>query len=128
MTLFTKPDCQKCDYIKEHVNLKELGVKVELLTPQNVDALAHLAWHEIVGTAETSLPILVLNDNTAITGAIKIKNYLLGICPYCLGDGCFAEHDLPQNHDHETGECISCPIQVPCEKCQATGRIHKEEK
>jgi hypothetical protein len=77
MTLFTKPDCKKCDYIKEAVDLREYGVNVEVLTPQNVESLAHLAWHELVATAETSLPILVLDDSSTITGAINIKNYLL---------------------------------------------------
>ena len=77
MTLFTKPDCKKCDYIKEAVDLKSKGVSIEELTPQNVESLAHLAWHELVSVAETSLPILVLDDCTSITGAINIKNYLL---------------------------------------------------
>jgi len=77
MTLFTKPNCKKCEYIKESVDLKNKGVNIEVLSPHNVDSLAHLAWHELVSTAETSLPILVLDDCTAITGAINIKNYLL---------------------------------------------------
>lgn len=76
MTLFTKPNCKKCDYIKETVDLKEKGVNIEELTPQNIDSLAHLAWHELVSMAETSLPILVLDDSSSITGAINIKNYL----------------------------------------------------
>ena len=77
MTLFTKPNCKKCDYIKEAVDLNEKGVNIEELSPSNVDSLAHLAWHELVQTAETSLPILVLDDCSSITGAINIKNYLL---------------------------------------------------
>ena len=77
MTLFTKPKCKKCDYIKECVDLKSLGVKIEELTPNNPSSLAHLAWHELVSTSEVSLPILVLDDSSAITGAINIKNYLL---------------------------------------------------
>ncbi len=77
MTLFTKPDCKKCDYIKEAVDLKEVGVNIEELSPNNVESLAHLAWHELVATAEVSLPILVLDDCTSITGAINIKNYLI---------------------------------------------------
>lgn len=76
MTLFTKPDCKKCDYIKDAVNLELLGVNVEELTVDNIDALAHLAWHELVSKAETSLPILVLDDSSHITGAINIKNFL----------------------------------------------------
>lgn len=77
MTLFTKEGCEKCDFVKKGLDLKKLGVKVEVLGPDNPDSLAHLAWHELVGVAQTQLPILVLDDSTALTGAIRIKNYLL---------------------------------------------------
>lgn len=76
MTLFTKEGCEKCEYVKKHVDLKRLGVKVEVLSPDNPESLAHLAWHELVNLAETQLPILVLDDNSTLTGAIRIKNYL----------------------------------------------------
>lgn len=79
MTLFTKADCGKCDYVKKHVNLGRLGVNVEVLGPDNADALAHLAWHGLVDVAERALPILVLDDESHITGAIPIKNYLCGL-------------------------------------------------
>ncbi|MDW7710426.1 MAG: hypothetical protein SCH98_08120 [Deferrisomatales bacterium] len=79
MTLFTKEDCGKCDYVKQHVDLPGLGVAVEVLGPDNADALAHLAWHGLVSVAERALPILVLDDMTHITGAIPIKNYLCGL-------------------------------------------------
>jgi hypothetical protein len=59
------------------VDLEALGVKVEEITPYNVDALANLAYYELVSLAETTLPILVLDDCSTMTGAIKIKNYLL---------------------------------------------------
>ena len=76
MTLFTKEGCEKCDYVKKSVDLKKLGVRVEILGPDNPDSLAHLAWHGLVRIAETQLPILVLDDSSALTGAIRIKNYL----------------------------------------------------
>lgn len=76
MTLFTKPGCGKCHYITEKFDLRALGVAEENLAPDNPDALAHLAWHELVEEAERSLPILVLDDSSHITGAIKIKSYL----------------------------------------------------
>lgn len=79
MTLFTKAGCDKCDFVKKSVDLKKLGVKVEILSPDNPDSLAHLAWHELVSIAQTQLPILVLDDSTAMTGAIRIKNYLLDV-------------------------------------------------
>ncbi len=77
MTLFTKTGCEKCEYVKKNVDLKKLGIQEEVLSPDNPDSLAHLAWHELVAVAETQLPILVLDDSSSITGAIKIKNYLV---------------------------------------------------
>jgi glutaredoxin 2 len=76
LTLFTKAGCEKCNYVKMRVDLKRLGVREEVLGPDNPDSLAHLAWHELVALAETQLPILVLDDSSSITGAVRIKNYL----------------------------------------------------
>lgn len=76
MTLFTKSGCEKCEYVKKSVDLKKLGIREEVLSPDNPDSLAHLAWHEMVAVAETQLPILILDDSSSITGAIRIKNYL----------------------------------------------------
>ena len=76
MTLFTKADCQKCHYIKNHFNLPSLGIQEEMLGDDNADALAHLAWHELVEVAQKELPILILDDSTAVVGAIPIKKYL----------------------------------------------------
>lgn len=77
MTLFTKNDCGKCEFVKKHIDLPRLGVRVEVLGPDNADALAHLAWHGLVQVAEKSLPILVLDDSSYVTGAIQVKNRLL---------------------------------------------------
>lgn len=85
MTLFTKEGCEKCEYVKKSVDLKKLGVQVEILSPDNPESLAHLAWHGLVRTAETQLPILVLDDSSSMTGAIRIKNYLAGIGPKSPG-------------------------------------------
>ena len=76
MTLFTKPNCDKCTYVKSKFDMDALGVQIEDLNEENAEALAHLAWHELVEVAEKELPILVLDDSTHITGAIKIKSYL----------------------------------------------------
>ena len=76
MTLFTKVGCEKCHYITDRFDLLALGIAQETLGPDNPDALAHLAWHELVEVAERELPILVLDDSSHITGAIKIKSYL----------------------------------------------------
>ncbi|MBW2019569.1 MAG: hypothetical protein JRI58_07165 [Deltaproteobacteria bacterium] len=79
MTLFTKSLCSACQEIKKGFDLKALGVAIEELGPDNPGALAHLAWHELVETAEKNLPILVLNDSSAITDTGKIKKYLAKI-------------------------------------------------
>jgi glutaredoxin 2 len=76
MTLFTKADCQKCHYIKDHFNLSSLGIQEEVLGEDNAEALAHLAWHELIDTAQKELPILILDDSTVVIGAIPIKKYL----------------------------------------------------
>lgn len=76
MTLFTKDNCDKCEFVKKQFDLEEMGVKIEVLGPENPDALAHLAWHGLVSVAEKSLPILVLDDNSYIDGAIRIKKHL----------------------------------------------------
>ncbi|MCB2189561.1 MAG: hypothetical protein KQJ78_24350 [Deltaproteobacteria bacterium] len=76
MTLFTKPGCDKCHYITGKFDLASMGVMVESLAEDNPDALAHLAWHELVDVAQRELPILVLDDMSHISGAIKIKSYL----------------------------------------------------
>jgi hypothetical protein len=76
MTLFTKPGCEKCHYITDKFDMSELGIGVDVLGPANPEALAHLAWHELVELAEKELPILVLDDSSHISGAIKIKSHL----------------------------------------------------
>ena len=79
MTLFTKSLCSACQKIKQDFDLKTLGVEVEELGHDNPGALAHLAWHELVETAEKSLPILVLNDSSTISDTGEIKSYLAKI-------------------------------------------------
>jgi hypothetical protein len=74
MTLFTKPGCHKCEVIKSSFDLGELGVQVEKL--DNAAALAHLAWHELVETAQRVLPILVLDDSSHLDGQLRIERYL----------------------------------------------------
>ncbi len=76
MTLFTKSLCSACQEVKGEFDLEALGVQLEELAPDNPEALAHLAWHELVETAEKNLPILVLNDSTAITDIQGIRGCL----------------------------------------------------
>ena len=76
MILFTKPDCEKCHYITDKFDLGALGISQEVLTHEDAEALATLAWYELVEVAEKEMPILVLEDSSHIAGAIKIKSYL----------------------------------------------------
>jgi hypothetical protein len=80
MTLFTKSLCSACQEVKQQFDLETLGIKLEELGPDNPRALAHLAWHELVETVETKgLPILVLDDSSAIADTDEIKAYLAAI-------------------------------------------------
>lgn len=76
MILFTKTACGKCDYVKNHFDLKTMGIQIDELSDSNADALADLAFYELVDTAEKQLPILVTDDEKTITGAIRISQYL----------------------------------------------------
>jgi hypothetical protein len=79
MTLFTKSLCSACQDIKKEFDLDALGISVEEIGPENPDALANLAWYELVEMAEKSLPILVLSDSSAITDSGGIRGYLANI-------------------------------------------------
>ena len=47
-------------------------------------------------------------------------------CKTCNGVGFSTEHNAPETHNPETGECINCPIQVQCEDCCGTGEINHQ--
>jgi hypothetical protein len=79
MTLFTKSLCSACQDIKKEFDLDALGISVEEIGPENPEALANLAWYELVEMAEKSLPILVLSDSSAITDSGGIRGYLANI-------------------------------------------------
>lgn len=77
MTLFTKEDCRKCDNIKKAFDLNRMGIRVEVITPDDPDVLAHLAWHELVDLVDQGvLPILVLDDSSHIKYELPIRRYL----------------------------------------------------
>lgn len=76
MTLFTKENCPKCEYLKGKVDLARLGVRVEVLGPDNPEGLAHLAWHGLVSVAERHLPILVLDDCSYLADVVPILRRL----------------------------------------------------
>ena len=66
MTLFTKDDCVLCAQLKKQFDLSAMDVQVEVLGNNDAGALAHLAWHGLVEKARKGLPILVLDDSSAL--------------------------------------------------------------
>ncbi len=74
--LFTKDGCKKCDWVKGKIDLVSIeGLQVMHLNGENAEALAMLAYFECVALAEKNLPILVLDDEQVIAGAVPIKNH-----------------------------------------------------
>jgi deoxyxylulose-5-phosphate synthase len=67
--LFTKPGCQKCDYIKERL---PTGLKVSFVDTSTAEGLAEAAYYEILGK---HTPILVVDDQVT-EGAINIMTRL----------------------------------------------------
>ncbi|WP_147654323.1 thioredoxin domain-containing protein [Methanomassiliicoccus luminyensis] len=67
--LFTKPGCQKCDYIKERL---PAGLKVATVDTSTAEGLAEAAYYEILGK---HTPILVVDDQV-VEGAINIMTRL----------------------------------------------------
>jgi hypothetical protein len=63
--LFTKPGCQKCDYIKERM---PSGLTVSIVDTSTSQGLAEAAYYELLGK---HTPILVVDDQI-IEGAINI--------------------------------------------------------
>ncbi len=102
MTLFTKLDCRLCEQLKAKFDLAALQVKVEVLDNSDAGALAHLAWHGLVDTARKNLPLLVLDDCSAVADFAAIEQHLCEIAerrgiryqgmtikaPICEGGSC----------------------------------------
>lgn len=65
LILFTKSDCQKCDYIKKR--LPE-DVKIRIVDMTTAEGMAEAAYYEIL---DKNLPILVA-DEKVVEGAINI--------------------------------------------------------
>ena len=76
MTLFTKRNCTLCDQLKEQFDLTAMDVTVEVLDMNSPGALAHLAWHSLVDTARRTLPLLVLDDSSAVSDYSNIEHLL----------------------------------------------------
>lgn len=83
MTLFTKPDCKLCEQLKSRFDLPAMAVAVEVLDTGDAGALAHLAWHGLVEAARKTLPILVLDDSSAVADFSRIEKLLMGKADQC---------------------------------------------
>ncbi len=77
MTLFTKLDCRLCEQLKKKFDLAAMQVNVEILDNNDAGALAHLAWHGLVDSARKTLPLLVLDDCSAVTDYVTIEQHLM---------------------------------------------------
>ena len=77
MTLFTTDDCVLCAQLKTRFDLHAMEVQVEVLGNNDAGALAHLAWHGLVEKARKALPILVLDDSSALDEFGHIESHLL---------------------------------------------------
>jgi deoxyxylulose-5-phosphate synthase len=67
--LFTKPDCQKCDYVKERL---PDGLIISIVDTTTAEGLAEAAYYELLNK---NTPILVVDDEV-FEGAIVIMNKL----------------------------------------------------
>ena len=77
MLLFTKEHCQKCEFLKEKINIEALGIQEIKLTSSDAHALGLAAYFDIVTLMEKpGLPILVTDNNSPISGVVNIKKYL----------------------------------------------------
>jgi glutaredoxin len=67
--LFTKPGCQKCEFVKERI---PSDLNVNIIDTTSAEGLAEAAYFEILNK---NVPILVVDDEI-IEGAIPILNKL----------------------------------------------------
>jgi len=70
--LFTKPGCQKCDWIKERI---PPGLQVNIMDMETAQGMAEAAYYEVLSKYT---PILVV-DEQVYEGAINIMDKLRSI-------------------------------------------------
>lgn len=70
--LFTKPGCQKCDWIKERI---PAGLSVNIINMETAEGMAEAAYYELLSK---HTPILVVDDHV-FEGAIKIMDKLRSV-------------------------------------------------
>ena len=70
ITIFTKPDCPKCETLKGHLS-EDLPINyVDATSP---DGMALASFHEVL---KETFPVMVHDGNTVSGGWIKIKRYI----------------------------------------------------
>jgi deoxyxylulose-5-phosphate synthase len=74
--LFTKPGCQKCDWIKERI---PNGLNVNVINMETAEGMAEAAYYELLSR---HTPILVVDDQV-FEGAINIMDKLKSISGNC---------------------------------------------
>ncbi|NLL94681.1 MAG: hypothetical protein GX224_02845 [Thermoplasmatales archaeon] len=67
--LFTKNDCEKCDYVLERI---PAGLDVKVLNAEG-DGLAEAAYYEIL---ELGFPVLVVDDEIVAEGGAPVVKKL----------------------------------------------------
>lgn len=70
--LFTKPGCQKCDWIKERI---PAGLRVNVINMETAEGMAEAAYYELLSK---HTPILVVDDQV-FEGAIIIMDKLKSV-------------------------------------------------
>ena len=68
--LFTKNNCNKCEYVKERI---PPGIDVDVQNVDAADGLAEGAFYGILGKA---FPVLVVDDEFAAEGSINVLKKL----------------------------------------------------
>ncbi len=76
MILFTSNKCTRCREIHDVFVLDSMRIKEVILTEENAEGLAELAWLGLVEDARKSLPILVDDDGQVYTDVIEIVRVL----------------------------------------------------
>ena len=67
--LFTKPGCEKCDYVKERIPQK---IEVRVYDLESADGMAEGAFYEVL---HKHTPVLVI-DGEVVEGALNILKKL----------------------------------------------------
>ena len=65
MILVTKKDCQKCDWIKQKIDLHNIN-GIEIVDGESIDGMSILAYNELL--EGKSFPFLIIDDDTRMDG------------------------------------------------------------